>query len=144
MKYINEAYKQAKKSLTIDEVPVGAVIVKDNKIIARAYNKKEKTNNPLGHCEIIAIKKACKKLNSWRLIGCEMYVTLEPCLMCLGAIINARIDKVYYGVKDGRFSTGDILNNNKFNHYPVMECLNNERCGEILTEFFAKKRKEKK
>ena len=144
MEYINEAYKQAQKSFAIDEVPVGAVIVKNGKIIARAYNKKEKTNDPLGHCEMIAIKKACKKLNTWRLIGCEMYVTLEPCMMCLGAIIHARLDKVYYGVKDERFSTSNIIDNNKFNHYPQLECLNDSKCGEILTEFFAKKRNEKK
>ena len=101
-KFINEAYKQALKALKKDEVPVGAVIVKDNKIIARAYNKKEKPNGPLGHCEMIAIKKACKKLNTWRLIGCEMYVTLEPCMMCLGAILNARLKKVYFGASSNK------------------------------------------
>ena len=144
MNFLNEAYKQAIKAYDIDEVPVGAIIVKDNKIIAKAYNKKEKNNDPLGHCELLAIRKACKKINSWRLIGCDMYVTLEPCMMCLGAIIHAKIENVYYGCKDYRFGASHILHENKFNHYPKFECLNDERCSSILTNFFSNKRKEKK
>ena len=143
MYYLNEAYKQALKAMKIDEVPVGAIIVKDNKIIARAYNKKEITKDPLGHCELIAIKKACKKLNAWRLIGCDIYVTLEPCMMCLGALIHARIDNIYYGVKDNRYGAIDMLEKNKFNHVPNAVFLNDKRCGDILSEFFVKKRKEK-
>ena len=147
MNYINEAYKEALKALKIDEVPVGAVIVKDNKIIARAYNKKEINNDPLGHCEILAIKKASKKLNSWRLTGCELYVTLEPCLMCLGAIIHSRIDKVYYGVKDPRFGSIEgnmsLLKDYKFNHEPECINLNDEKCGKVLKDFFKNKRDKK-
>ena len=145
MNFMNEAYKQALKALKINEVPVGAIIVKDNKIIARAYNKKEINNDPLGHCELIAIKKACKKLSTWRLTGCEMYVTLEPCVMCLGAIVHARIDKVYYGIKDSRYGAIEgnlnLLEKNNFNHIPKYENLNDDKCGKVLIDFFRKKRK---
>lgn len=143
MSYMNEALKEAKKAYDLDEVPVGAVIIKDNQIIARAYNKKEINNDPLGHCELLAIRKACKKLNSWRLSGCQMYVTLEPCMMCLGAIIHARIDAVYYGAKDFRFGATNILGEHDFNHYPKMMYTENEKCSLILKDFFNKKRNEK-
>ena len=146
MNYIDEAYKEAIKAFELDEVPVGAVIVKDNKIIARAYNKKETNNDPLGHCEVLAIRKASKKLNSWRLTGCELYVTLEPCLMCLGAIIHSRIEKVYFGVSDPRFGAIEgnmhILSDYKFNHVPECVNLNDDKCGKILIDFFNRKRKE--
>ena len=95
--FMKEALKEAKKAYKKEEVPVGVVIVKENEIIARAYNQKEMKNSPIKHAEIIAIEKACKKLNNWRLNDCEMYVTLEPCPMCTGAIINSRIKKVYIG-----------------------------------------------
>ena len=95
--FMKEALKEAKKAYNKLEVPVGVIIVKDDKIIARAYNQKEMKNSPIKHAEIIAIEKACRKLNNWRLNDCEMYVTLEPCPMCTGAIINSRIKKVYIG-----------------------------------------------
>jgi len=98
--YIDEAYKQAEKAYKCNEVPVGAIVVYKNKIIAKAFNKKERKNNSLYHAEIIAINKACKKIKSWRLSECELYVTLEPCLMCAGLIIQNRISKVYYGCND--------------------------------------------
>ena len=88
------------KAFKKEEIPVGAVIVKDGKIIARAHNSKETSKNACGHAEILAIQKACKKLNSWRLLDCDMYVTLEPCPMCAGALINSRISKVYIGTED--------------------------------------------
>lgn len=94
--FMKEAIKQAKNAYNIDEVPVGAVIVKDNKIISKGYNKIETTNDSTNHAEIIAIKKASKKINNWRLNECELYVTLEPCDMCKGAIQNSRIKNVYY------------------------------------------------
>ena len=148
MKYINEAYKQALKALEIDEVPVGAVIVKDNKIIARGFNKKEINNDPLGHAEIIAINKACKKLNSWRLNGCDIYVTLEPCSMCLSALIQARIKNIYYGVKDYRYGAIEgafkLLECGKFNHRPTTINLDDEKCGKLLKEYFKNKRVIKK
>ena len=138
MNYLNEVYKEAKKALKINEVPVGAVIVKGNKIIARAYNKKEINNDPLGHCELIAIKKACKKLNSWRLIGCDMYVTLEPCVMCLGALVHSRINKIYYGTIDNRYGAIEgnlhLLSENNFNHIPEYENLGSFSFGFIFLE----------
>ena len=97
---MDEALKQAKKAYNINETPIGAVIVKDGKIISRGYNKREVTNLATSHAEIIAINKACKKLNSWRLDGCEIYITLEPCMMCLGAITQSRISKVYVDAKE--------------------------------------------
>lgn len=148
MDYMNEAYKEALKALKFDEVPVGAIIVKDNKIIARAYNKKEINNNVLGHAELIAIQKASKKIGSWRLNGCEMYVTLEPCSMCLSALIHSRIDKVYYGTKDpksgaisGAFDLQDV---GKFNHFVNCELLEKRECSSILKAFFSLKRGTKK
>ena len=95
--FMNQALKEALKAYKKEEVPVGVVIVKDDKIIARAYNQKEEKNSPIKHAEIIAIERACKKLNNWRLNDCQMYVTLEPCPMCAGAIINSRINKIYIG-----------------------------------------------
>lgn len=144
MDFMKEAYKEAIKAGQKDEVPVGAVIVKDGKIVARAHNKKEKNNNPMGHAEIECIKKACKKLDDWYLKDCELYVTLEPCVMCVGAIINARIEKVYYGVRDlkagalgGLFN---LLEQKGFNHYFEYECVNREECGKILKDYFKSKR----
>lgn len=95
--FMKEALKEANKAYKKKEVPVGVVIVKDGKIIARGYNQKEEKNSPIKHAEIIAIEKACKKLNNWRLNDCDMYVTIEPCPMCAGAIINSRMRKIYIG-----------------------------------------------
>ncbi len=100
IKFMKAALKEAEKAEKIAEIPVGAVIVKDGKIIARAYNKRETKKNALFHAEVLAIDKACKKLGGWRLFGCDMYVTLEPCPMCAGAIIQSRIDNVYFGAYD--------------------------------------------
>ena len=145
MEYMKVAYKQAQKALEIDEVPVGAVIVKNGKVIAKAYNKKETTNDPLGHAELLAIKKACKKLNNWRLIDCELYVTLEPCAMCVGAIIHSRIKKVYYGAKDlkagalgGLFN---LMDQQGFNHYFQSEYREMSECSLMLKQYFKNKRK---
>lgn len=148
-KYMKQALKEAKKAYDKLEVPVGAVIVKDNKIIARAYNQKETKNDTTNHAEILAIKKASKKLNSWRLIDCEMYVTLEPCSMCAGALIQSRIKKVYIGTMDKKTgacgSVLNILKDYKFNHIVDVETgvLKND-CEEILKKFFEKLRKIKK
>ena len=147
-KFMKEALKQAQKAYNKLEVPVGAVIVKDNKIIARAYNQKENKNDTTNHAEIIAIKKASKKLNSWRLIDCEMYVTLEPCSMCAGALIQSRIKKVYIGAMDEKTGAcGSVLNlleDYKFNHKVEVETgvMKNE-CENILKEFFKMLRKAK-
>ena len=119
-KYMKEAIKEAKKAYNKNEIPVGAIIVKDDKIISRGYNIKEGKKDTTKHAEIIAIQKASKKLDSWRLNDCEMYVTLEPCSMCAGAIIQSRIKKIYIGTMDPKTGAcGSILNlleDYKFNH----------------------------
>ncbi len=138
---MKEALKQAQKAYEKMEVPVGAVIVKDGKIIARAYNQKEYKNDTTNHAEILAIKKASKKLNSWRLLDCDMYVTLEPCSMCAGALIQSRIRKVYIGASDEKTGAcGSVLNllgDYKFNHTVEIEkgILENE-CEALLKAFF--------
>ena len=144
MDFIKEAYKEALKAYQEDEVPVGAVIVKDNKIIARAHKLKEKTNDPCGHAEILCIRKASKKIKDWYLKDCELYVTLEPCSMCVGAIVNARIKKVYYGIGDSKSGAlgglYDMMSQKGFNHYFEYECLNMDDCGKLLKQFFQGKR----
>lgn len=107
--FMKEAIKEAKKALKFDEIPVGAVIVKNNKIIARAYNIKEKNNDATKHAEIIAISKACKKINNWRLDDCTLYVTMEPCMMCCGAIEQSRIKKIVYGIKNENYGSSKLL-----------------------------------
>ena len=148
-KFMKEALKEAKKAYEKLEIPVGCVIVKDNKIIARAHNLKETKFDTTKHAEIIAIQKASKTLKSWRLNECEMYVTLEPCSMCAGAIINSRIKKLYYGTKDEKTgavgSVFNLLKDYKFNHDVEIESgiLENE-CRNILKEFFKNLRIQKK
>lgn len=146
---MKEALKQARKAYDKLEVPVGAVIVKDGKIIARAYNQKEEKNDTTNHAEILAIKKASKKLGSWRLIDCDMYVTLEPCSMCAGALIQSRIRKVYIGATDPKTGAcGSILNllqDYKFNHKVEVETgVLQDDCESILKDFFKKLREIKK
>ena len=145
-KFMKEALKEAKKAYDKLEVPVGAVIVKDGEIIARAHNLKETRFDTTNHAEIIAIQKASKKLKSWRLIDCEMYVTLEPCTMCAGAIINSRIKKVYIGANDEKTgAVGSVLNlfeDYKFNHNVEFEKgILKEDCENILKDFFKNLRK---
>ena len=147
-KFMKEALKEAKKAYEKLEVPVGAVIVKDGKIIARAYNQKETKFDTTKHAEILAIQKASKKLKSWRLIDCEMYVTLEPCPMCAGAIIQSRLKKVYYSVPDEKTgAVGSKLNlfkDYKFNHNVESENgILTDKCKELLQNFFIELRKEK-
>lgn len=147
-KFMKEALKQAKKAYEKKEIPVGAVIVKNNKIIARAYNKKEETQNAIQHAEIIALQKASKKLNSWRLTDCEMYVTLEPCSMCAGALIQARIKKVYIGTMDEKTgSCGSVLNlleDYTFNHKVEIETgIMQKQCEKLLKQFFKELRNNK-
>lgn len=140
------ALKEASKAPSENEVPVGAVVVYDGKIIARAHNKRETKQSATAHAEILAIEKACKLLKSWRLEGCDLYVTLEPCPMCAGAIINSRIESVYFGAKDAKAGccgslynlTGDV----RFNHRPLVEGgFLQEQCAKLLTDYFKDKRK---
>lgn len=149
VKFMKEALKEASKSYQKEEIPVGAVIVKDNKIIAKAHNLKETKHDCTNHAEILAIKKACKKLNSWRLTGCTMYVTLEPCSMCTGALILSRIDKVVIGTMDEKTGAcGSVLNlskDYKFNHVLDIETgiLENE-CKTMIQQFFKELRNKKR
>ncbi len=145
-KFMKEALKEAKKAYEKLEVPVGCVIVKDGKIISRAYNLKETKYDTTKHAEILAIQKASKKLKSWRLIDCEMYVTLEPCSMCAGAIINSRIKKVYIGSMDKKTGAcGSVFNifaDYKFNHKVELETgILQGECENILKNFFKDLRK---
>ena len=147
-KYMKAALKEAKKAKEILEVPIGAVIVKDGKIIARAHNLREKKQLALAHAEILCIEKACKKLNTWRLDGSEMYVTLEPCAMCSGAITQSRIKKVYIGAMDEKNgcvgSIANVFENIKTTHTVNYEYMLEEECSNIISQFFKELRKQKK
>ena len=142
--FMRQALREAEKGSALGEVPVGCVIVKDDKVIARGHNARETKKNALLHAEIIAIDKACKKLGGWRLPGCEMFVTMEPCPMCTGAIINARIDKVYASLKDpkaGAMGSVVDLPALPFNHKPVISYgLLESEAKELLQSFFARLR----
>ncbi|MDU2665326.1 MAG: nucleoside deaminase [Clostridium perfringens] len=138
------ALEEAEKAREKGEVPVGAVIVKSGEIIAKAHNLKESLNDPTAHAEILAIREACNKLNNWRLHGCEMYVTLEPCPMCAGAILQSRLSKIYIGTFDDTTgaagSVVNILQNHNLNHFLEVVWENDEKCSKILTEFFKDRR----
>lgn len=147
-KYMSEAYKEAKKAYEKLEVPVGAVIVKDGKIIARGHNIKEEKQSSLKHAEIIAIEKASKKLNNWRLSDCDLYVTLEPCNMCSGAILQSRIRKIYIGTMDEKYGyCGSVLNLPKDYNLGIPVEIESgilqEKCEKILKDFFVEIRKKK-
>lgn len=143
-KYMTLALEQAKIAVSIGEVPVGAVIVYNDVVISSGYNKREKLNNSLYHAEIEAINGACEYLKRWRLIDCHLYVTLEPCAMCAGAIINSRISKVIYGASDPKSgSCGSVINlfDFPYNHKPeLIENVLEKECSTILSDFFKKLR----
>ena len=148
-KYMKEAIKQARKAYALGEVPIGCVIVYEGKIIARGYNRRTIDKNTLAHAELSAIRKASRKLNDWRLEGCTMYVTLEPCQMCSGAIVQSRIDKVVIGCMNPKAGcAGSILNllqMEEFNHQVEMEVgVLEEVCSQMLKEFFKALREKKK
>ena len=136
--FMKKAYCEAKKAYKNDEIPVGCVIVCENEIVACGYNKKERKNNALMHAEIIAIDKACKKLGSWRLDNCDIYVTLEPCMMCMGAIIESRIKNVYYGAKN---KNEQMYVLNMIDRFVNLYNVNDADCSKILSDFFINKRK---
>ena len=144
-KFMELALKEAKKSFEDDEVPIGAVIVQNGKVIAKAHNTRNKTQNAINHAEVIAISKACKKLKSWRLDDAEIYVTLEPCPMCAGAILNARINKLYFGAYDKTSKTkllDAIMKDDRLNHKTeVNGGILEKECSTVLSEFFKGKRK---
>ena len=146
--FMEIALKEANKANKKDEVPIGAVIVKDNKVIAKGYNKREKSKNAINHAEIVAIKRACRKLKDWRLENCEIYVTLKPCPMCAGAISNARIKRVYFGAEETNSKDNlceQIFSSTRLNH--KVELIKLEEyssiCSEILSSFFKNHRQKK-
>ena len=141
--FMLEALKEAEIAANEDEVPVGAVIVRNGEVLVRAHNTREKDKNPLYHAEIKAINEACKILGGWRLVGCTLYVTLEPCPMCAGAIINSRIERVVYGAPDrkaGAFGTMINLTDYPLFKPQITSGILQDRCSQILTDFFKSKR----
>ena len=144
--FMTQALAQAQAALAADEVPVGAVIVLGGQIIAAAHNGREQLRDPTAHAEMVAITQAAAALNSWRLEGCTLYVTLEPCPMCAGAILQARIGTVVYGAQDPKAGAVDslfqLLNDPRLNHrVEVISGIMAEPCGKVLTDFFAAKRR---
>ncbi|MFQ9511711.1 MAG: tRNA adenosine(34) deaminase TadA [Lachnospiraceae bacterium] len=148
-KFMKEAIKQAKKAYRLDEVPIGCVIVQNGQIIARGYNRRNTDKNTLAHAELTAIKKASKKLGDWRLEGCTMYVTLEPCQMCAGAIVQSRLTQVVMGCMNKKAGCGgsilNLLEMQQFNHQvKVTRGILEEECSSMLSEFFRELREKKK
>lgn len=147
--YMTEAIEEAKKAEALGEVPIGAVIVYQNEIIARAHNLRETSQNAVTHAELMAIQQACEKIGSWRLEETTLYVTLEPCPMCAGAILQSRIPRVVYGARDMKAGCVDslyrLLNDPRFNHEcNVTEGVLADECGQLLTDFFRAIRERKK
>ena len=143
--YMKEALKEAEKAMQNGEIPVGAVIVKNGEIIGRGSNNRSLQGSPLGHAEIVAMQEASKVLNNWRFDGCTLYVTLEPCAMCAGAIMHARISRVIYGARDPKTgvhgSVVDLFAVERLNHHTeVVGGLLAEECGQLLSRFFSGRR----
>lgn len=142
--YMRKAIAQAKLSAKQDEVPIGAVVVKDGKVIARAHNSRNRSHDATGHAELIAIRRACQKLGDWRLAGCELYVTLEPCVMCLGACYNARLSAVYFGAFDlsgkGCFQLSESIGRTLNHEVTIRGGILDGECSKLLSDYFASKR----
>jgi len=142
--FLEEAYKEALKAYEKDEVPIGAVIVKEGKIIGSGHNRRIEKKNAIYHAEIVAIEEACKNTGSWRLDGCCIYVTVEPCVMCAGAIMQSRIDRVVFGARDEKggavISKYNLFSDNKLPFKVSYDFLKMDKCSDILKEFFRKKR----
>ncbi len=143
-KFMSVALRQARISAKSDEVPIGAVIVKDGEVIAVAHNTRNASHDATGHAELIAIRRACKRLGDWRLAGCDMYVTLEPCVMCLGACFNARLSTVYFGAYDlsgeGCVPIAETLGRTLNHELQLCGGVLEKKCSAILTEYFKSKR----
>jgi tRNA(adenine34) deaminase len=147
--FMQEAYKEALKAYLEGEVPIGAVVVKDNIVIGRGYNQREFSNDPTDHAEIKAIREATSHIGDWRLTRCELYVTIEPCMMCCGAIYQSRISKLIYGSKDFKMgmvdSCGKLLHIENLNHkVEVISEVLEEKCKNLMKEFFIEIRSKKK
>lgn len=148
-KYMKEAIEEAKKAELIGEVPIGAVIVHDGRIIARAHNLRETNQSSIAHAEVLAIDEACKALGTWRLEGATLYVTLEPCPMCAGASMLSRVERVVYGASDPKGGCAgtfmNLLQDDRFNHQSeVIPGVLKEECGQLLSDFFRNLREEKR
>lgn len=148
-RYMQEAINEAKKAKDLNEVPIGAVIVYENEIIARGHNLRETSQQTLSHAELVAIEEANQKTGSWRLEDCTLYVTLEPCPMCAGAIMQSRIKRVVYGAPDAKAGCAgtlmNLLDDSRFNHQAeVTKGILEEECASLLTDFFRELRKRKK
>ena len=146
IEFMKEALKEAELARLEDEVPIGCVVVKDDQIIARGHNQRDKSHNPLGHAETLAIKTASEIVNDWQLVDCTLYVTIEPCIMCSGAIIQSRVKRVVYGapdIKGGAFGSSiNILEASNINHRPeVTKGILEEECASIIKNYFKSKRK---
>lgn len=138
--YMQLAYNEALKAYKKGDVPIGAIIIKNNKVIAKSYNKKEKNSNAILHAELDVINKACKKLKTWHLEECILYTTLEPCLMCMGAIVQSRINEIYYATKNNNFGEINIIK--KYNkQIKINSGLLEKESSELLKKFFQEKRK---
>ncbi|MEI5988842.1 cytidine/deoxycytidylate deaminase [Enterococcus termitis] len=147
--FMLEAIKEAKKAEMIEEVPIGAIVVLDGKIIGRGHNLREKSQDATAHAEMFAIKQACAAIENWRLERAQLFITLEPCPMCSGAMILSRVDEVYYGAKDPKGGTAgtlmNLLEDDRFNHVAYVEAgILEQECGALLSNFFRSLRNEKK
>lgn len=142
--FMLEALEQAKLSAELDEAPIGAVVVKGGEVIARAHNTRNSSRNAVEHAELVAIQLACSKLNDWRLTGCDLYVTLEPCVMCLGACYNARISNVYFGAYDvsgkGCVQLSEMIGRTLNHELSICGGVLSDECSQILTDYFKSKR----
>ncbi|MFY0544714.1 tRNA adenosine(34) deaminase TadA [Brevibacillus sp. H7] len=146
--FMQAAIEEAEKAASIGEVPIGAVIVREGEIVGRGYNLRETKKDPTLHAEMIAIREASARLGGWRLIGCTLYVTLEPCPMCAGAIVQSRIEQVVYGARDPKAgcvgTLMNLLDDPRFNHQvPVVEGVLAEECSQLLKDFFRRLRQKK-
>ncbi len=147
--YMGLAIEEARKAEALGEVPIGAVIVRDGQVVGRGYNLRETTKDPLAHAELLAIKEASKTMGGWRLIGATLYVTLEPCPMCAGAIVQARLPRIVYGAMDPKAgcagSLMNLLQEERFNHQvEMMQGVREEECSELLKNFFRSLRERRK
>ena len=145
-RWMEQALHQAKRAADLGEVPVGAVVVRGQNLVGRGFNRRESAGDPLGHAEMLAIRQAAAAVDGWRLIDCTMYVTLEPCAMCAGALVNSRIERLVYGARDPKAgycgSLGDIVRDPRLNHrLEVCQGVLADACGQALKEFFARLRK---
>jgi tRNA(adenine34) deaminase len=147
--WMGKALAQAERAAQLDEVPIGAVLVRDGRVVGRGFNRREGKNDPSAHAEMIAIRQAARRLDAWRLTGTTLYVTLEPCPMCMGAIILARIERLVFGCFDPKAGAAgslyDLASDNRFNHrVDVASGVRGDECSAMLSDFFRKLRRQKK